>query len=81
MIETQAHGFTHLRLLNESYAMNTNMTGIRCFSKTFASKSFSSKVCFCLKERLCQNCQVDFGHCEHYWVKMALERVVQGKTR
>ena len=25
---------THLRVLSESYLMNTNMTGFRCFSKT-----------------------------------------------
>ena len=27
---------THLRVLNESYPMNTNMTGLRCFSKIYA---------------------------------------------
>ena len=25
---------THLRVLSESYPMNTNMTGLRCFSKS-----------------------------------------------
>ena len=32
MAETLAHG-THLRVLSESYPMNTNMTGFRCFFK------------------------------------------------
>ena len=29
------HMGTHLRVLSESYPMNTNMTGLRCFSKIF----------------------------------------------
>ena len=48
MTETLAHEYssisrqpermnTHLRVLNESYLMNTNMTGFRRFSKIFAS--------------------------------------------
>ena len=37
--ETMAYGI-HLRVLNESYPMNTNMTGFRCFSKTFAFLCF-----------------------------------------
>ena len=28
---------THLRVLSESYPMNTNMTGLRWFSKIFAA--------------------------------------------
>ena len=34
------HMGTHLRVLSESYPMNTNMTWFRCFSKTFASLCF-----------------------------------------
>ena len=34
---------THLRELSESFPMNTNMTGFRCFSNIFAS--------LCLDER------------------------------
>ena len=36
MTETLADG-THLRVLSESYPMNTNMTEFRWFSKVFAS--------------------------------------------
>ena len=32
------HMGTHLRVLGESYPMNTNMTGLRLFSKIFATK-------------------------------------------
>ena len=28
---------THMKVLSESFPMNTNMTGFRCFSKIFAS--------------------------------------------
>ena len=28
---------THLRVLSDSYPMDTNMTGFRCFSKIFKS--------------------------------------------
>ena len=31
---------THLRVLSESYLMNTNMTRFRMFSKIFASCAF-----------------------------------------
>ena len=31
---------THLRVLRKSYPMNTSMTGLRCFSKIFASFCF-----------------------------------------
>ena len=34
---------THLRLLGESYPMNTNMTGFRWLSKIFASLCFGQK--------------------------------------
>ena len=34
---------THLRALNKSFPMNTNMTGIRWFSKIFASMCFGRK--------------------------------------
>ena len=33
---------SHLRVLNKSYLMNTNMTGFRWFSKIFASLDESS---------------------------------------
>ena len=35
MTETPAYR-THLRILSESFPMNTNMTGFICFSKIFA---------------------------------------------
>ena len=38
------HMGTHLRVLKESYLMNTNMTGFRWFSKIFA---------FCALEQVC----------------------------
>ena len=34
------HMGTHLRVLIESYPMNTNMAGFKCFSKFFASLCF-----------------------------------------
>ena len=34
---------THLRVLSESYSMNTNMTGFRRFSKIFPSYCFGRK--------------------------------------
>ena len=34
---------THLRVLSESYPMNTNMTGFRGFSKIFASMCFEQE--------------------------------------
>ena len=34
---------THLRVLSESYSMNTNMTWFSCFSKIFASLCFGRK--------------------------------------
>ena len=34
---------THLWVLRKSYQMNTNMTGLRCFSKIFASLCFGRK--------------------------------------
>ena len=37
------HMCTHLRVLSESYPMNTNMTGFRWFSKLFASLCFGRK--------------------------------------
>ena len=37
------HMGTHLRVLSESYPMNTNMTGFRWFSKIFAFLSFGRK--------------------------------------
>ena len=40
---------THLRVLSESYPMNTNMTGFRWFSKLFASLCFVMKVVFALE--------------------------------
>ena len=38
------HVGTHLRVLSESYPMNTNMTGFRWFSKCFASWNLLSMV-------------------------------------
>ena len=38
------HMGTHLRVLSESYPMNTNMIGFRWFSKIFASLCFGRKV-------------------------------------
>ena len=37
------HMGTHLRVLNESFLMNTNMIGFRWFSKIFASLCFGKK--------------------------------------
>ena len=37
------HIGTHLRVLSESYLMNTNMTVFRWFSKIFASLCFGRK--------------------------------------
>ena len=34
-----SHGYTHLRVLSESYPMNTNMTGFKRFSFIFALES------------------------------------------
>ena len=34
---------THLKILNESYPINTNMTGIQCFSKEIAFLCFGQK--------------------------------------
>ena len=34
---------THMKVLSESFPMNTNMTGFRCFSKIFASLCFGQK--------------------------------------
>ena len=42
MTETLAYG-TNLRILSESFPMNTNMTGFRCFSKIFAFLFFGRK--------------------------------------
>ena len=42
MTEALAH-CTHLRVLNESYLMDTNMTGYSCLSKVFASLCFGQK--------------------------------------
>ena len=39
----------HLRELSDSYPMNTNMTGFRWFSKTFASLNFGKKVASALE--------------------------------
>ena len=39
MTETLAYD-THLRVLSESYPMNTKMTGFRCFSKIFVYLCF-----------------------------------------
>ena len=36
--------FTHLRVVSESYLMNTNMTGFGWLSKTFASVCFGRKL-------------------------------------
>ena len=38
------HIGTHLRVLNESYQINTNMTGFRWFSKIFCDLVFWSKA-------------------------------------
>ena len=38
------HMGTHLRVLSESYPMNTNMTGFRRFSNILASLSFITLV-------------------------------------
>ena len=45
MTKTLAHGVmdTHLRVLSESYLMNTNMTGFGWLSKIFASLCFGQK--------------------------------------
>ena len=40
---TPGHMGTHLRVLSESFQMNTNMTGFRWFCKIFASLSFRRK--------------------------------------
>ena len=37
------HMDTHLRVLSESYSINTNMTWFRLLSKIFASLSFELK--------------------------------------
>ena len=42
MIETLAHG-THLRVLSESFPMNTNMTGFRWFSKILTFLCFGCR--------------------------------------
>ena len=47
MTETLAYG-THLRVLSESYPMNTKMTGFRCFSKILASLYPSEESSFCI---------------------------------
>ena len=45
------HMGTHLRVLRESFSMNTNMAGFRCFSKIFAldeiSLSIERVICIC----------------------------------
>ena len=44
MTETLAYPVTHLRVLSESYPMNTHkLTGFRWFSKIFASSRFNWK--------------------------------------
>ena len=43
MDEPLAHG-THMRVLEENYPMNTNMTGFWWFSEMFASLFFWAKV-------------------------------------
>ena len=40
---------THLRVLGESYPMNTNMIGLRSFLKIFESLRFWAKVALALK--------------------------------
>ena len=40
---------THLRVLSESYPMNTNIKGISWFSKIFASLYFGAKVASALE--------------------------------
>ena len=35
---------THLRVLSESYPMNANITGLKCFSKLFAALWFGRKL-------------------------------------
>ena len=40
---------THLRVLRESYPMNTNMTGFRWFPKIFAILVHLSKVALALE--------------------------------
>ena len=37
------HMGTHLKALSESYPMNTNMIGFKCFSKFFESLCFERK--------------------------------------
>ena len=43
MTETLEHG-TSLRVLSESYPMNTNLTGFRWFSKTLCIHVLGTKV-------------------------------------
>ena len=35
---------THLRVISESYPMNTNVTGLTCFSKIFALAKVASAL-------------------------------------
>ena len=57
MTETLAYG-THLRVLSENYPMQSNMTGLRCFSKIVvlwtkvasALEGFYLKHAFCIAE-------------------------------
>ena len=44
--ENLAHMGTHLKVLNKSYPMNTNMTGFRWFSKRFCILVLWTKVAF-----------------------------------
>ena len=41
---------THQSVLNESYPMNTNMTGFKWFSKFFASLCFGWKLPFNIRK-------------------------------
>ena len=43
MTETLAYWYMNLRVLSESYPMNTNMAGFKCFSKIFAPLCFEQK--------------------------------------
>ena len=48
MIETLAHGYSSESILSESYPMDTNMTGFRCFSLNLCVPSLWTKVALAL---------------------------------
>ena len=43
------HMGTHLKVLCKTFSINTNMTGFKCFSKTFASLCFGWKLASALE--------------------------------